>query len=238
MWRGQPTCDSIDCFRRVAIQTFLLMGDGESALVSWHVMLGLRTRRLEASSPELRDLKMHLNSKQCLSSVALAVWSLALTACLNSDKSLIDADSRVLPFTPPITIEVYDRKNPSEPWRKQDKPVTLVADNQLIVRQKDEASGDTYAFYPLEPRRFLVEGRMNSNGRFAYGVLEIRNGEGLLHHLECESIDQAAFKKAGGAVTGQSFEECKLDKLSNPLAFLKALAANPTGSQQRYVPVR
>jgi hypothetical protein len=181
---------------------------------------------------------MHLISRQCLSLVALALCSFALAACLNSDKSLIDADSRVLPFTPPITIEVYERKNSSEPWQKQQKPITLVADNQLVVQVKEEASGDTYAFYPLEPRRFIVEGRMKSNGRYAYGVLEIRNGEGLLHHLECEGIDQAAFKAAGGVVTGQSFIECGLDKVSNPLAFLKALAANPTGSQQRYVPVR
>jgi hypothetical protein len=181
---------------------------------------------------------MHLLSRQWLSLVALAFCSLALTACLSSDKPLIDADSRVLPFTPPITIDVYDRKNSSEPWQKQQKPVTLVADSERVVRLKDEPSGDTYAFYPLEPRRFLVEGWMKSSGRVAYGVLEVRNGEGLLHHLECDSIDQAAFKAAGGTITGVSFEGCKLDKVANPLALLKSLAANPVGSQQRYVPVR
>ena len=181
---------------------------------------------------------MHLISKRCLSLVALAFCSLALTACLSSNKPVIDADSRVLPFTPPITIDVYDRKNSSEPWQKQQKPVTLVADNQLVVQVKDEASGDTYAFYPLEPRRFLVEGWMKSNDRYAYGVLEVRNGEGVLHRLECDSIDQAAFKTAGGFVTGDSFKDCKLDKVANPLALLKSLAANPTGAQQRYVPVR
>ena len=181
---------------------------------------------------------MHLISKRCLSLVALAFCSLALTACLSSNKSVIDADSRVLPFTPPITIDVYDRKNSSEPWQKQQKPVTLVADNQLVVQVKDEASGDTYAFYPLEPRRFLVEGWMKSNDRYAYGVLEVRNGEGVLHRLECDSIDQAAFKTAGGFVTGNSFKDCKLDKVANPLALLKSLAAKPTGAQQRYVPVR
>jgi hypothetical protein len=176
--------------------------------------------------------------KQCLSSVVLAFCSLALTACLSSDKPLIDPDSRVLPFTPPITLEVYDRKNPSEPWQKQRDPVTLFADNQLLVRVKDDASGDSYVFYPLEPRRFLVEARMGSSGRLAYGVLDVRNGEGLLHHMECESIDQAAFKTAGVIVSGVSYKDCGLDKVSNPLVLLKSLAANPSGSQQRYVPVR
>ena len=176
--------------------------------------------------------------KQCLSLLALAFCSFALTACLSSDKPLIDPDSRVLPFTPPITIEVYDRKNSTEPWQKQKERITLVADNQLLVRIKDGVSEDTFAFYPLEPRRFIVESRMKSNGRFAYGVLEIRNGEGFLHHINCESLDQAAFKNAGGVVTGDSFKDCKLDKVSNPLALLKSFAANPTGTQQRYVPVR
>jgi hypothetical protein len=180
---------------------------------------------------------MHLSFKPCLALVALAVCSLALAGCFSSDKPLIEADGRVLPFTPPITIEVYDRANPSDPWQKQKDPVTLVADNQLVVRVKEAASGDTYVFYPLEPGRYLVEGRMN--GRFAYGVLEVRNGEGLLHHMECGGIDQAAFKTAGGTVRGDSFKECWLDKVSNPLALLKSWAANPpAGSQQRYVPVR
>ena len=71
-----------------------------------------------------------------------------------------------------------------------------------------------------------------------YGVLEIRNGEGLLHHLNCETIDQAAFKNAGGVVTGDLSKDCRLDKVANPLALLRSLAANPTGSQQRYVRVR
>lgn len=179
---------------------------------------------------------MSFPSKQCLSLLALVFCSFALTACLSSDKPLIDADSRVLPFTPPITIEVYDREKPTEPWRKQKEPVTLVADDQLIVRAKG-TSGEAYAFYPLEPGRFLVEGRLKSD-RPSYGVLEIRNGEGFLHHMNCESLDQAAFKSAGGVVTGDTFKDCRLDKVANPLALLKSFAANPTGSQQRYVPVR
>lgn len=181
---------------------------------------------------------MYQPLKQCFLLIALTLGSLSLTACLSSDKSLIDADSRVLPFTPPITIEVYDRKSPNDPWQKQDKPVTLIADNQRLVRVQDEASGDTYAFYPLEPRRFLVEAWMKSSGRFTYGVLEVRNGEGILHHLGCETIDQAAFTAAGGTVTGINFKDCMLDKVADRLALLKSLAANPTGSQQRYVSVR
>jgi len=180
---------------------------------------------------------MYQPLKKCLSSVVLVLCSLVLTACLNLDKSLIDADSRVLPFTPPITIEVYERENRKEPWRKQKDLVTLIADNQLLVRAKNE-TGDTYAFYPLEPRRFLVEGWMKSSGRFTYGVLEMRNGEGILDHLLCENVDEAAFKAAGGTVTGINFKECNMDKISNPLALVKSLAAKPSGSQQRYVPVR
>ena len=179
---------------------------------------------------------MHLVSRQSLSLVVLAFCSLALTACLNSDKSLIDANSRVLPFTSPITIEVYDRENPTAEWRKQKGAVTLVADSERVVRVKDSDVQDTYVFAQLEPGRFLVEGK--SDGRFAYGVLEIRDGEGLLHHLNCANLDLAAFEKAGGVVTGVNFKECKLDKLSNPLAFVKSVAAKPMGSQQRYVPVK
>ena len=181
---------------------------------------------------------MYQPLKRCLSLVVLALCSLALTACLNSDKSLMDANTRVLPFTPPITIEVYERENPKDPWRKQKDLVTLVADNQLVVRVKDGESGDTYTFHPLEPRRFMVEAWSKSSGRFTYGVLEMRNGEGILHHLLCENVDEAAFKAAGGIVTGINFKECNMDKISNPLAFVNALAAKPTGSQQRYVPVR
>jgi hypothetical protein len=155
-----------------------------------------------------------------------------------SEKPLLDADSRVLPFTPPITIEVYDRKSPSEPWRKQDKPVTLVADGQLGVREQRDSDRVSYTFYPLQPGRFLVQASFKDGGHFAYGVLEIQNDEGLLHHMDCASIDQAAFKKAGGVVTGQSHLECQLKGLADPLGFLKSLAMQPTGSQQRYVPVR
>jgi hypothetical protein len=150
----------------------------------------------------------------------------------------MDADSRVLPFTPPLTIDVYDREDPKQPWQKQKDRVTLIADNQLLVRIKDNTTGDTYSFHQLEPRRFLVEGRMKSSGRFSYGVLEIGNGEGLLHHLRCENVDEAAFKAAGGTVTGFHFKECHLDKVSNALALVKSMATKPVGSQQRYVPVR
>jgi hypothetical protein len=181
---------------------------------------------------------MRLTPKPCLSSFALMVCALALTACIGSDKPLIDADSRVLPFASPITIEIYDRGGSSEPWRKQEKPVTLVADNQRVVRVQEKESDESYVFYPLEPGRFLVEGRMKSVGHFVYGVLEIRDGEGLLHHLECERIDQSAFTAAGGFVIGKLFKECRIDKIPNPLAYLKALAANPLDLQQRYVPVR
>ena len=194
--------------------------------------------RVEASKSELMDLKMYQPLKQCLSPIVLVLCSLALTACMSSDKGLMDADTRVLPFTPPITLEVYDRKNASEPWRKEKDPVTLIADGQLLVRLKNETSGDTYSFHQLEPGRFIVEATMKSSGRFFYSVLEVRNGEGLLHYLDCENIDQAAFGAAGGTVIGIHHKECKLDKIANPLAFLKSLAAKPTGWQQRFVPVR
>ena len=93
------------------------------------------------------------------------------------------------------------------------------------------------SFYQLEPRRFLVEGRFKSPAVQVWRS-GIRNGEGLLHHLNCETIDQAAFKNAGGVVTGELSKDCRLDKVANPLALLRSLAANPTGSQQRYVRVR
>jgi hypothetical protein len=180
---------------------------------------------------------MRLVFRQSLSLVAVAFCAFALTACLSSDKSLIEADSRVLPFTSPITIDVYGRETPTEPWHKESDRATLVADSQRVVRIQGKST-PTYVFYQLEPGRFLVEGQMESNGRYAYGVLEIRDGEGVMTHLKCENVDLAAFQKAGGVVTGDSFKDCKIDKIFNALAFLRALAIKPTGSQQRYVPVR
>ena len=139
---------------------------------------------------------MHRISKQ-LSAVVLALCSLALTACFSSDKPLIDAKTRVVPFTTPITLEVYERKDANDPWQKQRDLITLVADNQRVVRLSNEEVGDTYVFHPLESGRFMLEAHSKSNGRFSYGVLEVRDGEGLLHHLDCESIDQAAFAESG-----------------------------------------
>src|SRR5688572_32675 len=130
---------------------------------------------------------MHRISRQ-LSLIMLALCSLALTACFSSDKPLIDAKSRVVPFKTPITIEVYERKDANDPWQKQRDLVTLLSDDQRVVRLSNEEVGDTYVFYPLESGRFLLEAHSKSTGRFMYGVLEIRDGEGLLHHMACESI--------------------------------------------------
>jgi hypothetical protein len=55
---------------------------------------------------------------------------------------------------------------------------------------------------------------------YAYGVLEVRNGEGILSMMACENVDQGAFRSAGGTVKQSPSlgpVTCELDSASRPL---------------------
>jgi hypothetical protein len=134
----------------------------------------------------------------------LSVWviSLSLTACIVSKDPLLGPDSRVLPFLPPMKFEVYERASARDPWQKR-TDVTLAADQRLVVSNERGGPGsESYTFHSLGPQRFLVQAFMRDN--YAYGVLEVRNGEGILSMMACENVDQGAFRSAGGTVKQNS----------------------------------
>jgi hypothetical protein len=66
-------------------------------------------------------------------------------------------------------------------------------------------------------------------------------GEGHLFMLNCERIDQQAFRAAGGTVLAEQSPPggtCSLDNVSDPVKLLSSIAARPVGVEQRLVPVR
>jgi hypothetical protein len=170
----------------------------------------------------------------------LSVWgvSLSLSACVVSKEPLLGPDSRVLPFSPPMKFEVYERASARDAWKKQ-TDISLVADQRLVVRS--DSSVEWYTFHPLGGQRFLVQAFMMKDN-YAYGVLEIRNGEGFVSMMLCDNIDQRAFKAAGGTINQGVPVTCELDSASKPLELLKSIAARSFGPEQRYelryVPVR
>lgn len=162
----------------------------------------------------------------------------ALAGCVTSKAPLLGADSRVMPFTSGATFDTYERDDPSALWKKSDARSVFTADPSLVVREFDEAGQPKdeaiYTFHPLGPQRFLVQARFKPSEAYAYGVLEIRGGEGVVTGLNCKSIDQAAFRQGGGTIAN---DFCALDSAPDPLALLRKLGAAPAGVQVRYVPV-
>jgi hypothetical protein len=176
-----------------------------------------------------------------LSPAAIAL-TLALPACMGSNAPLLDADSRVLPFLPPATFEVYERNSSREPWRKQDKRQTFTAASDLVVTN-DTLPNDRITFHAVGPQRFLVQYEMAkpSRIRYRYSVLDVRNGEGLFYLMVCDTLHQDAVKAAGGSILPDPYDPiCNLDTPANPREVLRTFAANPAldGYQFRYVPVR
>jgi hypothetical protein len=172
--------------------------------------------------------------------LAVLATSLAVSACMGSNTPLLGADSRVLPFLSPATFDVYERGKPDEPWTKQNERQTLTADRDLIV-SNDTLPNDRITFHPFGPQRYLVQYEMQKAERirYRYAVLDVANGEGLFHMTMCETLDQNAFKAAGGSIIPDQYDPiCNLDTAKNPLELLRTFAANPVGSQFRYVPVR
>lgn len=174
---------------------------------------------------------------RCVAPLALLL-GLALAGCVTSKEPLLGADSRVLPFLPGTKFEVYERDDERTPWKKNDSLTAFVADASLVMRELD-AQGKpkddmVFTIHPLSAGRYLVQARFKDSDDHAYGVLEVRNGEGLATGLSCKSIDQAAFRRAGGTIEN---DFCKLDGAPNPLALLQQLSVTPKGPQVRYVPV-
>lgn len=83
----------------------------------------------------------------------------------------------------------------------------------------------------------MVQG--NFGTYYAYGVLEVRNGEGLLKWMACSKIDKDAFRAAGGTIGTEGLLDlaCQLDSASKPLDLLRTVADHASGFELRYVPV-
>jgi hypothetical protein len=165
---------------------------------------------------------------------------MTLAGCVDSKDPVFGPDSRVLPLPSPAKFEAYERARPTDPWISRGRTV-FVADQNLVVREVDDAGASrssTYTFHPLGPQRFLVQADFGN--LYAYGVLETRQGEAILFLLNCEKIDQQAFRAAGGTVvSGQPpGDRCSLDNVSDPVKLLRSIAAHPVGVEQRYVPVQ
>jgi hypothetical protein len=164
---------------------------------------------------------------------------LAVAGCVTSKTPVLGPDSRVLPFLPGAKFETYERDYARDPWKKNDTLTVFTADQSLTIRELDEAgkpkNPDTTTIHPLGPGRFLVQTHYVNQGHYAYGALDIRNGEGVITGFGCKAIDQAAFRRNGGKVVE---EACELDAAPDPLAILRELAAKPAGPQMRYVPVQ
>jgi hypothetical protein len=164
---------------------------------------------------------------------------LAVAGCVTSKTPLLGPDSRVLPFLPGSKFETYERDDARAAWKKNDTLTVFTADQSLAIRELDEAgkpkNPDTTTIHPLGPGRFLVQTHFENDGHYGYGVLDIRNGEGVITGFGCKVIDQATFRRQGGKVVKDA---CELDGASDPLAILRKLAAKPAGPQMRYVPAQ
>jgi hypothetical protein len=168
--------------------------------------------------------------------VLAIAMSVSVNGCVISTEPLLGPDSRVLPFTPPMSFEVYERDSEHGAWRRKEN-VTLVADKQLVVRDDRHQNDRGLTFHPHGPGQFLVQANFHSH--YGYGVLEVHNREGILKSLDCAKIDQMAFRAAGGTVIRQETPpfQCNLDTASKPLELLASIAAHTSGVQFRYVPM-
>jgi hypothetical protein len=171
--------------------------------------------------------------------ILVLTLGLAVAGCVTSKTPLLGPDGRVLPFLPGAKFETYERDDASAPWKKNDDLTVFTADQSLTIRELDEAgkpkNPDTTTIHPLGSGRFLVQTHFVNDGRYAYGVLDLRNGEGVITGFGCKVIDQAAFRRQGGKIVE---DVCELDGAPEPLAILRELAAKPAGPQMRYVPLQ
>src|ERR1700704_3953500 len=116
--------------------------------------------------------------------ILVLALGLFLAGCVTSKTPLLGPDSRVLPFLPGAKFETYERDDARAPWKKNDNLSVFTADQSLTIREQDK------------------------DGHYAYGVLDIRNSEGVITGFGCKGIDQAAFRRQGGKIVK---EVCELD---------------------------
>jgi hypothetical protein len=171
--------------------------------------------------------------------IALAIGIASLAGgCVISKEPVFGPETRAVPFASGTRFQVFQRETATGPWKRDDREVVLVAGHDKVVREAD-ASGqpdndESYTFHPLGKNRFLAQGDFG-NGRFAYGVLEIRGSEGLVAAFQCKSIDPALLQRAGVKVMA---DDCVLNGTSDQAAFLKQLAARPLVALIKYAPVK
>jgi hypothetical protein len=83
----------------------------------------------------------------------------------------------------------------------------------------------------------------NDGKTHMYGVLEVREDDVIATMFECFSLDQQAFRVAGGTITIEHLHQlpwviCCLDRVSDPGGLLASIAAQPVGPSIRLVPVQ
>ena len=171
----------------------------------------------------------------------LRLTAIALTlvagGCVISSKPLLGPEARVVPFPARIAVQAQERESATAPWKPNGDEVELVADASKIVREADatgKPDDDEYTFLQVGPDRFLTQARFSPN-RYAYGLLEIRDGEGYMTAFQCKAIDPAVLQRAG---VKMSADDCPLDGSSDALGFLKELAARPGDPRIKYTPVK
>lgn len=170
-------------------------------------------------------------------SIVLAVLLAVLAGgCVTSKEPVFGPDTRVVPFASGTRFQIYQRDSDKDPWVLDDQEVVLVAGNDKIVRELDDSGApsddERYTFHSLGANRYLAQGDFG-DGRFAYGLLEVRGGEAFLTGFQCSSLDATAMERAGVKVDG---DDCEIDGVSDRAGFLRQLAARPTAPLIKYVP--
>ena len=169
----------------------------------------------------------------------LAAITLTLVSggCVISSKPLLGPDARVVPFPARIAVQAFERESATAPWKPDNEEVELVADANKIVREADatgKPDDDEYTFHEIGPNRFLTQARFGPN-RYAYGLLEIRDGEGYMTAFQCKAIDPVIVQRAGVKMAA---DDCSLDGATDALGFLKELATRPGDPRIKYSPVK
>jgi hypothetical protein len=165
--------------------------------------------------------------------LALALLS---GGCVISTAPLLGPEARTAPpFPARISLQAYERESSTAPWKPNGDVVELVTDANRVVREAEagKPADDEYTFHQIAPDRYLTQARFSAN-RYAYGLLEIRDGQGYMTAFQCKAIDPSILQRAGVKVAA---DDCSLDGAPNPLAFLKELAAVPGDPRIRYTPV-
>lgn len=165
------------------------------------------------------------------------VLATALGGCVVSKTPLNGLGERAAPFGEKTTLAIFERADGKSAWKpSEQKLVTLVGGPDRIFYSLDEkgkAEDGNFMFHVLGPGRYLVQARFSEN-RYGYAVLQVQNDEGLVSPLVCKTIDAEVVKKAGMKMVA---DDCWLEDAKDPVAFLKAVAADAPAPTVKYVPV-